>query len=102
MNHHPRGLPSKDWCDEHNALELARQIRDYWAARGHKIKTAVISTTDEGQGGVSTPRPVYSVRSNMLHALPTDPDARVHFVTQRVSARREKKTDRISNLMVRV
>jgi len=102
MNHHPRGLPSKDWCDEHNAHELARRVRDYWAERGYTIKTAVISTTDEGQGGVPTPRPVFSVRSNMLDGWPQGADERVHFQTGRVSSKRGKKSDRtMSNLMVR-
>ena len=51
------------------ANELARRIREYWAAKGKTVNTAVEAFRIRGSGGNIT-GDLYCVRSNMVNGTP--------------------------------
>ena len=53
-----------DYLNKNGAIQLARQIRDYWAKRGIAIETFIKSETLAGQQ-----IPIFSVRSNVPGVL---------------------------------
>ena len=54
-----------DWLGERRAEELAAQIVEYWAARGHTVEAWA-----EQSGKCSNRRLAWGVRSNMISGGP--------------------------------
>jgi hypothetical protein len=48
------------------AEAIARQIRDYWSAKGHKVKVWVVANMQEDD----RTRPLYGVRTDLLNGMP--------------------------------
>lgn len=58
----PNGAPVTDWLSGKNAAVLARQIAQYWAARGHLVRVSVVPI--EGHSLC------YGITSGMIGGLP--------------------------------
>lgn len=51
--------------DQHIAQRCAENIRDYWAARGHKVKASAFYTaSDNGRNAL------WTIKSNLIDGLP--------------------------------
>lgn len=57
-------IPTRDWLRKDGAFDLARQIEDYWAKQGKRIRTRVEPFGRDNHGGN------YSIRSDMLAGSP--------------------------------
>ena len=59
--------PSRDWLKYSAALDLAEQIKAFWAAQGKTVLTRI-----EGYGSQSAPGQysTFAVRSDMLNGSP--------------------------------
>ena len=74
-------LPTKMWtASREDSEQLAMRIRNYWFARGYKVKTEVFGLSELGESYPSGSH-IYSVRSNMLNGFP-NPDPEAPVVTQ--------------------
>ncbi len=81
-------LPTKMWtASREDSEQLAMKIRNYWFARGYKVKTEVFGRSELGESYPSGSH-IYSVRSNMVGGLPNpDPEAPIVSQTRIVQPR---------------
>ena len=76
----PSNLPTKDWTKEHNAIELAETIRQYWHKRGYSVTVGIKSATDLGEGRF-TMNGIFCIRSNMSGGYPPQhPGAEINWI----------------------
>jgi hypothetical protein len=48
------------------AEALAKQVRDYWSAKGHKVKVWVVAAMEAD----NKTRPLYGVRTDLINGMP--------------------------------
>lgn len=58
-------FPTRDWCTEEGARDLAEMIRRYWEACGKEIEVEVVSN-----GGGHDRKAVWGVRSTLVFFAP--------------------------------